>query len=107
MEMKSVSRKKVSGAKASEGVSIIAPISSDAGRMWPSRRSRSISSRAICRATRNSSYSAMKGNITVSGRPFAARNSACNCILRTPGFSSPTRIARQPIAGFGSSTRFM
>jgi hypothetical protein len=49
----------------------------------------------------------MKGNITASGRPAAARISACNCIRITPGLSSPTRIARQPSAGFGSSCGFM
>ena len=43
----------------------------------------------------------------IKGRPFAARISACNCIRMTPGLSSPTRTARQPIAGFGSSGGFM
>jgi hypothetical protein len=56
---------------------------------------------------RNSLNSVIKGNITVKGRPAAARISACNCIRSTPGLSSPTRIARQPIAGFGSSGGFM
>ena len=37
----------------------------------------------------------------------AALISACNCIRITPGLSSPTRIARQPSAGFGSSVGFM
>ena len=36
-----------------------------------------------------------------------ARISACNCIRSTPRLSSPTRIARQPMAGLGSSCGFM
>ena len=55
----------------------------------------------------NSRHSVTKGNMIVSGRPFAARISACTCIRIIPGRSSPTRMARQPSAGFGSSARFM
>ena len=43
----------------------------------------------------------------VSGRPFAARMSACNCMRKTPGFSNPTRMARHPMAGLGSSLGFI
>ena len=44
------------------------------------------------------------GNIIDSGRPSAARKSAWSCMRKTPGLSKPTLIARQPNAGFGSST---
>jgi hypothetical protein len=70
-------------------------------------RSRSMALSNSARAWRNSLALAMKGNITVSGPPAAARIRAWTCIRRTPGLSSPTRIARQPMAGLGSSWGFM
>ena len=46
----------------------------------------------------------MNGNMIDTGRPLAARNIACNCMRNTPGLSNPTRMARHPSAGLGSST---
>ena len=37
----------------------------------------------------------------------AIGKNACICMRITPGRSSPSRIARQPRAGFGSSSRFI
>ena len=107
MDKKSTSSKNASGAKARDGVSNMAPTSMFSGRICPSASSRLIALVRAARAWVNSSYWATKGNITVSARPFAARKSACNCILKTPGLSRPTRIARQPNAGFGSSCGFI
>ncbi len=76
------------------------------GTGWPSDFSRCSSRRAWARACWNSLSSVISGNITVRGRPFAARIRACSCIRSTPGLSRPTRTARQPIAGLGSSGAF-
>ena len=107
MERNPISSKKLFGAKASDGVSSIAPISSPAGSAWPRRFSMAMVLSTCARAARYSSACATKGNMIVNGRPAAARIRACSCIRMMPGLSSPTRIARQPSAGFGSSLGFM
>ncbi len=55
----------------------------------------------------NSQVLAIIGNMMRISRPAPARSMARSCIRSNPGRSSPILIARQPSAGFSSSTLAM
>src|SRR5215207_7035161 len=95
-ERKSAALAMSSISNRSEGTSIIAPSSTDAGgwRPWRARYACSRLTTAFARA--NSSHVATIGNITFSRRPAAAFKSSRIWLRSRPGRSSEIRIARQP-----------
>ena len=101
-ETKSTALTSASSWNRSEGTSIMAPSISRSGSGCPWRRIWATSRSIIARAFFTSSRSVTMGSMTRNSRPDAARNSARSCVLRSPGRSSPMRIARQPMAGFSS-----
>ena len=104
-ERKSAALASSSSWNSSEGTSTIAPSFDRAGSAWPWRARcalLALDERPWPGRTRRTV--ATIGNMILSSRPAAAFSRARSCARSRPGRSRPMRIARQPSAGFSSST---